>query len=76
MGFKSLEVPPGLIDAQSTGSAKLTKAQPPGLKRQANAPQLPRGGRGGGVAHLELTDALYMIIPKNFEKCGSKEVGL
>jgi len=48
MGFKSLEVPPGLIDAQSTGSAKLTKAQPPGLKRQANAPQLPRGGRGGG----------------------------
>lgn len=75
MGVKSLEVPPGLADAQPPGGAKLTKAQSPGLKRQANAPQLPRGG-GGGFAHLELTDALYMTIPKNFEKCGSKEVGL
>ena len=48
MGVKSLEVPPGLADAQPPGGAKLSKAQPPRLKRRANAPQLPRGGGGRG----------------------------
>ena len=33
--------------------AKLAKAPSPGMTRQANAPQLP----GGGRAQLELTDA-------------------
>lgn len=50
MGVKSLEVPPGLADAQPPGGAKLTKAQPPGLKRRANAPQLPKGG--GRALHI------------------------
>ena len=51
----------GLADAQPPCSAKFANAPPPGLTRQANAPQLSGwgvGGGGGGWAQVELTDAV------------------
>ena len=54
MRDKSLGMPPG--------STKFANTSPPGLTRQANAPQKPKGGGGRCWAQLELTDALASII--------------
>ena len=52
MRDKSLGMVPGLANAS-----------PPGLTRQANAPQKTKGRGGGGCwAQRELTDALASII--------------
>ena len=55
---KSSGVAPGLANARLPGKAKFANAPPPGLTRRANAPQWPGGGgRGGGWAQVELTNA-------------------
>ena len=54
MRVKSSGMALGLANSRPTGSAMFSDAPPPGLIRQANAPQLP-GGEGAGWAQLELT---------------------
>jgi len=54
---KSLGMAPGLANARPPGSAKFANTPPLGLTWQANAPQWPGEGGGGGGAQVELTDA-------------------
>ena len=57
MGVKSPGVLLGLVNARPAGRAKLAKALPTGLTRQATVPPLAVVGGGGEWTQLELTDA-------------------
>ena len=67
MSVKSSGMAPG-----PPGHAKFANAPPPGLTRQANAPQLPGGGEGW--AQVELTDALNKGTEAPFHHKNKKNI--
>ena len=68
MRVKSSGLSRGLANARPPGSATFANAPLPGLKRRANAPQLPWGG-GLGAGGIDLCIRVCFFFLKRSKLC-------